>query len=274
MKKLLLLALLLFPSAAHADSITAGVLGLIKPSTGVAVAGRNWGDKINSNFDMIAATAAKAIAGLSAIATDTTTVNSRFNNVATDTTTIANRPANISFYDNTGTFLGNITTLKAGPNVQATISGSSGTMNATGGLASATVAGSTQTMTFKVSSVFFSTISACGIPLACHTWGPSSATIVAAWADAYAGSTVGWTRVDIVVSTGGKTGVLGPNRFPPISLSTATDNGLAAFSGVVSSGVPIFPGEWIGVAISSLAVSGRVTQGLEVHIDYWEKGRY
>lgn len=137
------------------------------------------------------------------------------------------------------------------------------------------IVGSTRTITFKVSSAFISTISVCGIPMACHTWGPSTATIVGMWADAYAGSTVGWTRVDLIISTGGVNGLpLAPSRFNPLSISTASSLGLASYSGFVSTAAKINPGEWIGVAITSMSVSGRVSQGIALHIDYFEHGRY
>ena len=55
MKKLILALLLLAPSSLYADSITNGSVGLIKISTGV-IGTRNWGDKYNENFQIIANT--------------------------------------------------------------------------------------------------------------------------------------------------------------------------------------------------------------------------
>lgn len=55
--KTLLLTLLFFSAAPlFADSITSGSLGLLKPSTNTVDPTRSWADKLNKNFDMIAAT--------------------------------------------------------------------------------------------------------------------------------------------------------------------------------------------------------------------------
>lgn len=140
----------------------------------------------------------------------------------------------------------------------------------------ATVAGSTHTMTFKIPAVYVSTIDVCGIQTACHTVGPSTFTIVGYWADAYRGSTVGYTGIQFAVSTGGVNGAPAPSRFngTTISLTTATSAGNSTYTGFTATNVVIRAGETFGVMISSFANSGILTQGLMVHVDYWEVGRY
>lgn len=248
------------------DTQTTGNMKLLQPATGQIDTERHLVDKLNANFEIIDSSFTTNETALSALATDTTTLES----------TLAGRT--LIFNDEGVSAGGNVTSIDCtGAGIGCTQSGSSITLNitATGGGGAATVAGSTQTMTLKVSSVYFSTNSACGIPNACYSVGPSTIQIVGLWADAVKGSTVGWTRIDVLISTGGVGGLpLAPSRFLPLSLSTASSLGASAYTGFVSSGVPIRAGETFGIGISSFAVSGKVTQGLQVHFDYYELGRY
>lgn len=258
MKKLLL-ALLLFPYLTHADTQTSGSLKLLQPTTGQSVdpndaSKRSWGDKFNKNFQIIDSTLTNVLGSIS------------------------NIPVIVGYDE--GVRQGDLTSINlVGAGVSLAVSGTTGTINVTasggGGGGVATVAGSTQTLVLKVGSAMISTTSACGFPTACWTPGPSSVTIVGIWADAVSASTAGWTRVDILFSTGGVNGLpLGQNRLLPMSISTASALGLGGYSGFVASGSIVSPGEWIGVGITSMAVSGFVTQGINVHVDYWERGRY
>lgn len=70
MKKLFLSICLLIPSFSHADSVTSGNVGLLIISTGVG-GGRSWGDKLNSNMQIIASTLSTAVSAISGIQTST-----------------------------------------------------------------------------------------------------------------------------------------------------------------------------------------------------------
>jgi hypothetical protein len=103
MKKLLLSLLLLPPSLSYADTVTQGYVGLLQVSTGVVDPNRNWGDKYNANFGIVAASM----------------------------TSLSNRNSVIVGYDE-GTRQGDITALNVtGTGVDLTVSGTTGTINVT-----------------------------------------------------------------------------------------------------------------------------------------------
>lgn len=111
MKKLIFGLLLLSVTNVWADRITSGPIGLILPSTGV-VSGRPPGDKLNFNFEVIAASMAGIISGNPPIA----------GGVGVNV---------ISIYDE-GANQGNINTLNVtGSQAQISVVGATGTLNVT-----------------------------------------------------------------------------------------------------------------------------------------------
>ena len=242
----------------RADSVTSGSVGLLIVSTGVVDSSRNWGDKINSNFEIVASSMSDLISAGSAVALDTTTLSNA-----------------TQIWNEEGSSLGgNATSVDCvGSNVSCTQSGSSITVTVTGASGSPDL--STQTFAFKVPNVTLSTITVDGLPGAYHTFYPSTVTVIAIWANAVRSSTVGWTRLDLVTSTGGLKGLpIAPNRFPLMALSTGSSLGLAGYTGFISSEVVIDANNWIGVQVSTYPQSGQITQGVEVKFDYFEHRRY
>lgn len=123
--------------------------------------------------------------------------------------------------------------------------------------------GSTFTKCLNIPSAFISTITAYGIPGAYLPPSPSTITIYSMWASAVAASTVGWTRFDPLISPAFLSS-LAPSRFLPLSLSTGSTLGAGGYSGKVTTTVVINAHETFGIGISSLAVSGIVSQGCAV----------
>lgn len=78
MKKLLFGLLLFNFTNLWADTITSGSIGLLKPTTGV-VSARPAGDKLNSNFDMIAATITTLFQNISGVVSSTGPITNSFN---------------------------------------------------------------------------------------------------------------------------------------------------------------------------------------------------
>lgn len=298
MKRLLFLIPLL-TTLLHAtpDTITSGSIGLLKPSTTTADPTRGAGDKLNGNFDMIAATITNIYSLTSIITNSTTTLYnlltstsvsvSNFQNAANSTMTAISASTStlgitvsklpiVGIDEGTplgGTQISAINCVGAG--IACTQSGSTltATVTATGGGGS--FYGSTQTMCFRIPSAYLSTITVAGFPGAYHSWGPSTATIIGAWGYSQSASTVGWVRFDMLVSTGGVNGLpLAPNRWNPLSLSTASASGVSGYTGYYSSAVKINAFETFGIAISSIAAAGNPATGNEFCIDWWELGRY
>lgn len=87
-KRLLYLIPLLFAFNVYADTLTTGDVSLIKIATGTGIPStRHWGDKLNSNFDIIAGTFTKINTRLANIDSATASINSNMLNLTSSTQT-------------------------------------------------------------------------------------------------------------------------------------------------------------------------------------------
>lgn len=140
MKKLIFgLFLLNLATPLYADSVTSGVVGLLKPSTNTVDATRSWADKLNVNFDIIAATMNGIIGGTFGSGAEPqsfilfkSTAQAKIFALSVDTATLSNRPTVISIYDSGNNFIGNATTIKFNTNLTPSMVGSTATVNASG----------------------------------------------------------------------------------------------------------------------------------------------
>lgn len=262
MKKLLLtLSLLIAPITLHAaDSFSTGTIVFTLPSTGTVTAWKSWATKNNDNWQA-AGTAitniqSNANANKSAVAADTTTIN----NALSLRTQV--------WYDEGAPLAGgDVKSVNVvGGSVGSTQSGSSVTLTVT-----AAEGGSANTSTRTINlfhfggPVLLSTTNLVTSPgYARHLSPCATYYFTTIWAYNVYGSSVAPPKYDIRIGTSsnGSATAFVP-RAPQITFgSTPTVAGGPHYSIVYSTRFNVFPTEYLGVARTTVAVSG-----LSAHTD-------
>jgi len=279
------------PLMAVDDLTTSGSVGFLKKSTDTDTGG-NWGTSNNTNWDIAAASITTALDGLATVATDTGTLTDAFNAFTSTTqadfetlrssvsfireststleTTLSQRTIVVS--DEGGDTGITITAIDiVGDEFASSQSGSTLTLTHTPSAGGGAVENSTKSFVLTYSgSVFLSTIAISGLG---SFDGPGHSTwnVIAVSVGSPEGSTVAITGIQPVVSTGGVSGLPLYNRFPRIDIPTATTSGYSATGIRVTTSVVVNAGEWIGLKITTAAISGTATNGVRAIFWYWEK---
>lgn len=276
MKKLIAGLLLLTAAYLWADTKTTGSLGLLKPSTNQIDSTRSWADKINTNFEIIDSSVSGVINGSLSISGVVTSANwntaksttvsidqwntaKSTNDTTNDAQTLAIGQRTVVGYNGASALGGNITSIKADTNLTATLSGTTMTLTATGGGGS--VGNSTKTVNIFHSAgpVFLSSSNYVSSPgfgrqlSPCATYWFNSI-----WAYNLYSSSVTPPKYEIRIATSESSPpwayVL---RTPQIVWQTTpTVVGTPSLSIRYSTAFPIFPTEFIGIARTTVAVSG------------------
>lgn len=131
------------------------------------------------------------------------------------------------------------------------------------------------TFTFTINyggSVFQSTTGLMGLPGTQFTTGSSTWFIRGIIASFAQGSTVAMTSVQLALSTGALNSLpVSTTYFPRVDIPTAAAiNNYSSFSDYLSTNTRILNGQWIGVQITTVPVSGIMPRGLQIDIDLWK----
>ena len=239
-KTLSLLAFCLFSNVlnSYADTVTGGSVGLLIIST-TTEDGRNWGDKVNSNFEIIAATIGANI--------------NRLNNIG---------PGSVVIYDD-GVKKGTVNTIDFGSNLTATVSGATGTVSASGG-GGGGADSSTTSFTMYGGGAFLSTAN----PIGTTTHRVTKSTWQVLGVDAFINKTssVGATIFKVWITTSDNYGIAWSTITPQIVVST--NNRSSVF---ISTGFQVQDGNWIGVGIDTIPISGLQPEDWGVKLHYWKR---
>ena len=123
-------------------------------------------------------------------------------------------------------------------------------------------------------SVFLSTNGVCSFPGACFWTGASTYNVIDIQAGIMKNSTVSFTTLQIVESTGGINAlpVHTPFRFPLLVISTALASSVGSgWSSPITTTVVLNAGRWVGVQSSTSPVSGALPEGFNILMNVWKK---